>query len=255
MRLKLIDAYTCRNDYESFCDPRGNDCSEEIHENYKATPTPACASDDTTGQGNCKQQIALNNFRKDNAPTCNGKKVPQSSLTYKKKLPTGQGGNYQNSCKKDLQYVTWKCNGTTQSQLTGLCKGPPDKLSLDKSSDKYYNAIISNANGDLDSSYIANCNGILKNCECFGYDCKIPGDGTKGSATTTCDGCKYDFPNSDAGDVGTGRFTCTSCTNCSGIGDTPNTLTGQSWDGAYYRNCKGTLVNTGTSEDCASACP
>ena len=34
MRLKLIDAYTCRNDYESFCDPQGNDCSEETHEDY-----------------------------------------------------------------------------------------------------------------------------------------------------------------------------------------------------------------------------
>lgn len=40
MRLKLTDAYTCRNDYKWFCDPEGNDCSEEIHENYKGTPTP-----------------------------------------------------------------------------------------------------------------------------------------------------------------------------------------------------------------------
>ncbi len=34
MRLKLTDAYMCRNDYKWFCDP------EEIHENYKATATP-----------------------------------------------------------------------------------------------------------------------------------------------------------------------------------------------------------------------
>ena len=98
-------------------------------ESYSETPTPTSkpipprpdkpTKPPCVKQNNCGEQKALTKLRDNNAPTCNGKKVLKSSLTYPDP-PDGDGGNYKKQCT-NLQYVTWSCNGQTQSQLTGLC--------------------------------------------------------------------------------------------------------------------------------------